>query len=567
MDKEPEAPSPPEKAPPDVLPPEAADAIPRGPADVPAPASPEGAAPASLEAPRVLSPTEEAPRVLSPTEDVPPVAERVAPTPTATELMPPVEEDGPAVLLEDPPQSLAGDPQSAAEPSPSPLEDPPALLRDPPAPPRDPPRAVPQATPPDTAPVAKRPRKRRWLTGLAVFFGLLVTAAIAVVVLGPGYVRGRILEEALARGVVLAFDDMDLSLSQIRLHDVRIGLAGVRDFEASAGWVDVTLVDQQPTSITAGQLAITLTGTDVLGALGTWKSEHAAALAAPLSGEDAHLEWHPSPGTAPALSLDGAKVAVDAQKGRIDASATRFLGRDAGPIALSWTSPPEGFVVEIKPAAPPLSAAHIEVRSTKDGARLKLTLARTPLGPLQSALGIPKGSEALQVEGDVEMPVPSVAQPAPVEGTLRLVVKGYTPPHPRELDGILFGDTTTVRSKFTLAADLTGAKLTGLTAEAGALSLTGTGDVAREGLDARVSLKLKGTIPCTSLATSAAVARLGAGLGRLAGGLAAGALTGTVSVSLSVDAKASDIKGAKITQSARIGCKVSLPGLPTIILR
>jgi hypothetical protein len=147
------------------------------------------------------------------------------------------------------------------------------------------------------------------------------------------------------------------------------------------------------------------------------------------------------------------------------------------------------------------------------------------------------------------------------------VVKGYTPPHPRELDGILFGDTTTVRSKFQLAADLGSVKLTTLTVEAGALSLTGAGDVVREGLDARVSLKLKGAIPCTSLATSAAVARLGGGLGRLAGGLAAGAVTGNVSVALSVDGKASDVKGAKITQSARIGCKVSIPGLPTLILR
>jgi hypothetical protein len=103
--------------------------------------------------------------------------------------------------------------------------------------------------------------------------------------------------------------------------------------------------------------------------------------------------------------------------------------------------------------------------------------------------------------------------------------------------------------------------------EAGALVLRGLGDVDRDGFDATVSLTLKGTIPCTSLATSAAVAHLGQDWGKLAGGLASGALRGNVSVVLTVEAKASDLKSAKIEKSARIGCKVSVPGLPTIVIR
>jgi hypothetical protein len=165
------------------------------------------------------------------------------------------------------------------------------------------------------------------------------------------------------------------------------------------------------------------------------------------------------------------------------------------------------------------------------------------------------------------MPLPSISKPAAVDGTLRLSVKGYTPPHPKELDGILFGDVTTVKSKFQLAADFGSAKLTGLTAEAGALTLTGNGDVVREGTDARVSLKLKGSLACTALAQSAAMAKLGPLLGSIAGVAAAGALKGNVAVSITVEAKASDVKGAKITQSASIGCKVAVPGLPTIIIR
>ncbi|MFO0589141.1 MAG: hypothetical protein U0441_16435 [Polyangiaceae bacterium] len=480
------------------------------------------------------------------TEDAPPVAET---------------ENAPPVVIADSTAPDNASLASSAAPDKAPLAD----SR---APDKAPPPEAPRPTVPDPEPPKVPSRWGKWLLrGALAIVGVLGAAALAIVIFGPGYARGRILEEAQARGVVLAFGDVDLGWTKIRLHDARVALSGVQDFEAAASSIDVDIADGQPRSIVAHDLSITLTGTEVLTDLGAWKNAHAAALAAPFSAEGAHVEWHPSSGAAAALSLDDAKVSVDPQKGSIDAGATKFIGRDAGPVTLAWSAPAEGFVVDIQPLEAPLSAAHIQVRGAKDGPRVKLTLARTALGPLQSALGIPKGSEGLQADGEVEMPVPSLAKPAPVTGTLRLAVKGYTPPHPRELDGILFGDTTTVKSKFEVAADLGSAKLTDLTAEAGALSLSGGGELTREGLDARVQLKLKGSIPCSSLATSAAVSRLGSGLGRLAGGLAAGALTGNVGVSISVDARASDVKGAKITQSARIGCKVSIPGVGSIVFK
>lgn len=406
------------------------------------------------------------------------------------------------------------------------------------------------------------PRKRRWVWAVVVLLGVLVGAAVAVVLLAPGYLKARVVEEARARGVLLAFADAEYGLSKIVLRDVSLGLSGVPDFRAKAGRVEVDLEDYQPRAVRAGELSVTMTGTDVLAQLGAWKAKHGAALSAPLSARGASVDWHPLPGVDAGLSLLNAAVDVDAEKGTIDAADARMLGRAAGPTRVTWTTPTDGFVVEIRPGAPPLSAVSMVVTSAKEGPRLKLVLARTALRPLQAALGVPAGSEGIEAEGEIEMPVPSLAKPAPIEATVRMSVKGYVPPHPKELDGILFGDVTKVSAKAVIAADFSAAKLSGVAVEAGALSLSGTGNVAREGLDARVSLKLTGSIPCTALATSAAVAHLGAAWGRLAGGLAAGALQGSVSVALSVEALASDIKGAKIDKSARLGCKVSLPGLP-----
>jgi len=418
-----------------------------------------------------------------------------------------------------------------------------------------------------TKPRPEPRRKRRWVRGVAVFFGVLIGVAIVVVLIAPGYLRGRVVDEARARGILLSFGAADFDFSRIDLRDVKVSLAGVSDFEASATVIEVDIEEWEPRAIRAGGLTMALSGTDVISALGAWKTAHPTALVAPVRGVDAHVEWRLVKGTEATLVLDRARVAIDPEKGSIDAISARVAGRDAGPVKVAWTMPAEGFVVEIQPLSPPLSAIHAEVRSAKEGARIKLVLERTPLAPLQAALGLPKGAEGIVADGEVEMPLPSLEHPAPIDGTLQMTVKGFVPPHPRDLDGILFGDTTAVRSKFLLAADLSSARLTGVTVEAGALALTGTGDVVREGFDARVSMKLKGSIPCTMLATSAAVARLGRDWGGLAGGLLGGALKGNVGVHLSIEAKASDIKSAKIVHSASIGCKVAIPGLPEIVIR
>lgn len=500
------------------------------------------------------------------TEDVPPV-ER-------TELAPPVEqtEDVPPIEA----GSAAEDPQPAA--APAPVANGPALSAngDPVAPPAPPAKPALLATPdlsakpePPARSAKPAPRKRRWLRVVAVFLGLLVAVAVALVLLAPGYIRTRIHDDALERGIVLSFGDLDYDLDfrKIGLHDVKVRLAGVRGFDVAATLIVVDIQDWQPGAIRADGLVLAMSGTDVIDALGSWRAAHPTALTAPLKGDSAHVEWRVTSGAEPAITLDGARVSIEPAKGSIDASSARLGGRDAGPVSVAWTTPPDGFTVDIHPTAPPLSAIHAEVRSSKEGARIKLVLDRTPLAPLQAALGLPKGAAGMIAEGELEMPLLSVDRPAPVDGSLRMTVKGFVVPHPRDLDGILFGDTTVVRAKLQLAADLGSARLAPLSVETGALALSGTGDVVREGFDARVAMKLKGSIPCTMLATSAAIARLGSGFGGLAGGLLAGALKGNVAVSLSLEARASDIKSAKIVQSASINCKVSVPGLPTIVFR
>lgn len=492
------------------------------------------------------TPAEAGPHALTETADLPPVEK------TETAELPPVDEKGVSPAAIEPPADLSPKPSPPRTPPLEPL-DTGALV----AARREPPQAITAGKAP--------PRRRKWLRAVAVILGVLLGVAVALALIAPSYLRGRIEDEARARGIGLTFGDVDYGFSQITLHDVKLSLAGVRNFEGAAALVEVQLEDWQPRAISATGLSLSLSGTDVLDSLGAWKSAHAAALAAPFKAEGARIEWRPARGSDAALVFAGAQLAVDGEKGAIEASSAQALGRDAGPVNVAWTMPADGFVVAIRPSAPPFSAVHAEIRSAVDAPQLKLVLERTALAPLQSALGIPKGSEGILADGELTMPLPSFERPGPVDGTLRITLKGYVPPHPRDLDGIVFGDTTVARLKFQLAADFSGAKLTSVATETGALALTGSGNVVRDGFDAKLSLKLKGSIPCTALAASAAVARLGRGLGGIAGSLAAGALRGNVGVDLSVEARASDLKSAKIAQSARIGCKVVLPGLPAIL--
>lgn len=434
---------------------------------------------------------------------------------------------------------------------------------------QDAPRAAPGKGPDAPAPPARR---RRWPRVVAGVAGVLIGVAVAVALIAPGYIRGRIVEEARARGIEIEFQDMDVGFSLLQLEGVKVALAGVPDVAAQAAHVEVDLEDWQPRAVRARGLAMTLFGTEALDHLSAWKNKNPSALATPIDASGATVAWHPAKGAAAALSLGDAHVAVEPEKGTIDSKQAVFVGRPAGPVRAAWDAADGGLAVEIRPLAAPLSAITIDIVAAKDASprerpKVSIALARTKLAPLQAALGIPKGSEALEAEGELTMPLPSLAKPEPIDGALRLSVKGYVPPHPKELDGILFGDVTKVQAYFTLAPDFAKARLSQVDVEAGALALRGLGDVDREGFDANVALTLKGTVPCSALATSAAVAHLGEDWGRLAGGLAGGALRGNVSVVITVEARASDIQHAKIDRSAHLGCKVSVPGLPTIVLK
>mgnify|MGYP007080410020 CR=1 FL=1 len=140
-------------------------------------------------------------------------------------------------------------------------------------------------------------------------------------------------------------------------------------------------------------------------------------------------------------------------------------------------------------------------------------------------------------------------------GTFSALLDGYIPPHPRELNGIVFGKKTKVTGSFHLEGKTI--KLDSIAIEAGAFKLAGAGKLTLDN-GGFMTLELKGSVPCADLASSAIGSHLGSAAGLITGGLASGRLGGTVGVNVSVEAKLTDIEHAKVIPSAYISCKLSL---------
>src|SRR5690606_15695640 len=72
--------------------------------------------------------------------------------------------------------------------------------------------------------------------------------------------------------------------------------------------------------------------------------------------------------------------------------------------------------------------------------------------------------------------------------------------------------------------------------------------------DGRLTLVLRGTLPCAALASATAESRLGRALGKLAGQAARQTLTGSVGVRVAVDLRTSRLSEPRILKTIVPGC-------------
>lgn len=416
------------------------------------------------------------------------------------------------------------------------------------------------APPPGPAPGVAPPRSRRLLAlGLAVGVPAFLIG-VAFAARGP-IVRHVVTSRAADLGVDLTFDDLDLSLDAARLTGVRISLAGVHGLSVRIDTLSLGLRRLSVESMDAAGVSFALEGpaTDRLLELAKWSSDHVAALRIPGAAKGVRLDWRAKAGSAAWLTMTGGSASGDGANAQLVASAVAF-GVPAGTVVASVAVDAAGVTLEagrkqggLAGPAPLTAALHTKTQPPT----LDVTLRPIDPTALGEALGVTLPAHAAMVSGHVELTLGKTGS----TGTASLDIDGWVPPHPRNLDSIVYGKKTTLTSRLTLAEDRASVTFDGLELRAGKLLLKGSGSMAEEEKRTMLHLDLAGTLPCNELARNAASKELPGILGDLFGEVAGRAVGGSARLNVTVEADAKNLASAKITPKVSVGCALKMPRL------
>lgn len=379
-------------------------------------------------------------------------------------------------------------------------------------------------------------KRALWIVPLLAIVG----ATIAAWLLGPGWLVKRAVDEAKKRGFDCAIARVTpiLDPRSARVEGIACRPSGVPGIVVRVDEALVMLDGTKPTAIELGKVDVAL--------------DEAFRLPSLLAFEEARPKE-------PSLPIALGELSVDASIGALQASfSSRSVALEPKAVrlggvevkALGMILPKTDYAVTIEDKTLYLGVASIDPKGgplrvvAKEGS-LTISLEKRRIDDLlPAAPPVPIEAKAdVALAGDV------------VHVTTSTTLFGYVPPHPKELDGILFGDKTTVdtHGAITLGAAPT-ASFDSIKVKAGGLSLAGTGTADAE----RASIVLKGSIPCSMLAASAAENDLGALIGPLASLVARHNLAGSVALKLTIEIPLANPGAAKVEKSALPSCSIVL---------
>ena|GEM_PF-537835 len=402
---------------------------------------------------------------------------------------------------------------------------------------------------------------KRWLLISAILGVLLLGgAALALLVLLPRYVERKVLSTAEAQGVSLTPEDISFGWGWVQITQVKVTLDKVRTVEMQIGRIDVALDGLTP-------LSIDLTNVDglVVGSisnvgleLSEWTKAHPSAYSLPLSAKNVHVSFVEPAGTPPWLEVSGGELARTKNGGVFAAQHTRFVGVDLGTVGAGFAR--EASSIALGFGETDLSKAPFRVEVSPEGATptARFVLAPTPAERLAKPFGLGLQVSGVVVSSETTIAFAGGATAGTVSGVTNVTLKGWVPPHPFELDGFIFGDTTTFDTKFALPSTRDRITLTESRLKAGKFELSGEGLISRGSDHSEVTLHLGGDLPCSALANVEAQSRvgklLGATLAGKAGKFAEKLVAGSVHVGLELSADTRQLSAARINRTIGVGC-------------
>ncbi len=401
---------------------------------------------------------------------------------------------------------------------------------------------------------------KRWLLVLGLILVLALGAGgITLTVVLPKWVEARVLATAAAEGVTLEPKDISFGWGWVRITQARVTLDRVRSIAMQVGRIDVTLNGLTPTGIELTNVEGEVLGsiTNVGLELSDWTKAHPGAYALPLTAKNAHVTFVEQAGATPWLDVSGGSLARTASGGVFTAEHARFLGVDLGKVDAGFAR--ENSAVALGFGESDLSRAPFRVEvAYAPTPTAKFTLAPIAAERLAKPLGIALPVAGVIVSAETTLAFSGAADAETIQGTASVNLKGYIPPHPVELDGFVFGDTTTFDGKFTIPPLRDRITLSEAHLKAGAFELRGSGLVVRSSDHSEANLTLKGQLPCSALASVEANSRvaqlLGASLGAKAGEFAEKLVNGSVAIGIAISADTRNLAAAKMARTIGIGC-------------
>lgn len=413
-----------------------------------------------------------------------------------------------------------------------------------------------QATIPDKPseePVPDKPRRRRrgWLIALVI----LVLLCVGVGVGHRPFIEWWIRREALARGFELTFAGLSIVPDRIVLQRAQVRLVGVPQVGFECDELIVDLQGLDPLRIQGKGSLIHVNGSpdELQRVFLSFTKLHAESVRLPMMLDG---EYRYGDRTHPWVTLSGhAKSAGD---GDVQFNGTwRVQQTSLGTITLHHSPDHKvklglGLLLSDKPAV------HVALDGTAAPYKAVVTVASQKVDDVCRVYGlsVPKGLGGSSVEGTLSLVLDGDLPAKPHHGMAAFVVQGWVPPHPRELDGIVFGTNTKLGTTFEVLPDLSEVRFTKATVEAGALKLEGKGNTVRDGLSARTKMDLSGNVACSEIGASAIGSHVQGLVGDILRGVTRMTVGGTVKIRVLLDADTKSLSAAKLEQAVEIGCRL-----------
>lgn len=410
-------------------------------------------------------------------------------------------------------------------------------------------------------------KKRLLVIAVAVVGLLLVAGAVFLLFFAAPLARRMAVQRADEHGVVLEPGEISLGIGRVTVLASRFHLKGLPAVRGTLRELQVSLRGTHPEGVKLRGVEIEAIGSAPTLALGVteWTQRYPQTFRMPTEADEVTLVWRKAAQADPWLTLsggtvrrDGATTHLSAEKSVLGVCRERDDGApacpDLGKIGAAWTgdeaSVAIGFGVDDLNRAP----VRLEVRHALQEPTATITLSPVDLGRLAGPFGTKLPIENVTASATIRLTLPKGREGGVVTGDLDAKLKGYVPPHPRELDGLVFGDTTTLVAQLRVDEARERAELSKVKVTAGAFELQGSGSVFREEAHGALRLDLSGNLPCSALAGSAADSHLGRVLGGIAGQLARGLVKGNVAITVAIAARSDDLENAKVTRKIGVGC-------------